>query len=81
MNTGEPPYFLEEPELDWFVGVGEALEIPFSEFEDPEGNPVIFSISLRRALIFAQYDYEERKIIIEENVTTNYDVGDYPITI
>ena len=57
-DAGQPPYFIVEPKLDWFVGVGEALEIPFSDFVDPENAVVFFTIRLRRANIFAHYDYE-----------------------
>lgn len=80
-DTGEPPYFLVEPKLDWYVGVGEALDIPFSDYVDPENATVFFKIRLRNANKFAFFDYETNKIVIEKRSTTKFDSGEYPIKV
>ena len=81
VDAGELPYFVVEPILEWYVGVSEALEIPFSEFDDPEDALVFLTVKLRQANKFAYFDYDTSKIVIERNATTNADIGDYPITL
>ena len=46
-DSGEPPYLIIEPKLDWYLGESLALEIPFSDYADPENEFLFFSVKLR----------------------------------
>ena len=46
----QPAYLDEEPVgqfAEWYVGVGEYFELPFSSFTDPEGQVVVINVVLR----------------------------------
>ena len=58
LNPGEPPALLDTPHATFYLDAGKALEIPFSEFVDPEENTTFFKIKLRRASKFAIFDYD-----------------------
>ena len=78
----EPPALEVEPPLKWYMGAGEAFEIPFSSFADPDGGYVLFSVNFRFALEFARFDYEQMKIVVDKRATTlEKDAGVYPITV
>ena len=78
----EPPALDVEPPLQWYMGAGEAFEIPFSSFADPEGNFVFFSVNFRTAVKFARFDYDQMKIAVDKRATSlEVDAGVYPITV
>ena len=82
IDPGEPPYLLEVPPQNFFVNAGSGLEIPFSNYVDPEGQYVYFKIKLRQAHKFATF-YNDEKVIRIEKRTTTFDEhgGVYPITV
>ena len=81
LNPGEPPALLDTPPSHFYLDAGKYLEIPFSDFADPEENTTFFKIKLRRASKFAIFDYDQNKIIIEKGMTSlDHDAGEYPIT-
>ena len=63
------------------MSVGEPLEISLGEIKAPDGDQVYLHARLRNALIFTHFDTEQRKLIIEKNATSNFDVGTYQITL
>ena len=81
-DAGEPPNFEVEPPLEWYLGAGEYLEIPFSDYSDPEGAEVYMNVVMRETLMFAYFDYEENKIIFDKRMTDfGRHAGNYTITV
>lgn len=71
-----------EPPLDWYAGVGEYFEIPFTNFVDPDGLKVLLVADFGNAIRFAYFDYDSSKIVIEEGATNmKRDAGVYQINI
>ena len=81
VDPGLAPFLKYEPPVEWKMEIGSRLEIPFSDFSDPEGNPVFFTIRMREAHKFAKFDYDTMKLTIEKRVTKPADAGEYPITV
>ena len=82
VDPGKPPEFLQEVKLDHYMVAGERYVISMSSFEDPEGNDVIFRIVLRKAALFAYFNYRQGTIVIEEGATNLKDhAGYYNITL
>ena len=57
-DSGKVPFLTVYPKLDWRLEFGGELEIPFSDFVDPEDETLFITIKLRNAHKFARFDYD-----------------------
>ena len=57
-DPGEKPFLDVDPPLEWYMGAGEAWEMPFSDITDPENKYLFFKVNFRQAAKFAYYDYD-----------------------
>ena len=63
-NAGEPPKFLIPPDTELEVEALQPDEVFFSELVDPEGEEVYMKASMKKATMFAHFDYREMKLVI-----------------
>lgn len=81
MQIGEKPYLDPHPPETFSVQATFDTSFPIGEPKDPEGNRVVMSVWLRQASKFAFYDENTRRVVISGFMTSERDVGTYPITI
>ena len=71
------PKFRTQPEASLVVATGQHLDINFSDVIDPENEVVYVNVKLRKALMFASFDQEEMRVVVNSDMIP----GEYPITI
>jgi len=71
------PKFRKQPDARVVIAIGQPLDINLSDVIDPEDADVYVDVKLRKALMFASFDQEELRLVVNSDMIP----GEYPITI